>query len=106
MYSTADPKSDENSDETLNLVIITELVKLLECQEDTIGKLVLVVVLQVPNDKDDEFRFVFRFKLKEINFEAVQTCIVEEFLFGDFKARNPAQTKLAWPPIRTQIGWE
>ena len=104
MYSTADPKSDENSDETLNLVIVTELVKLLECREDTIGKLVLVVVLQVPNDKDDEFRpknAVFRFKLKEINFEAVQTCIVEEFLFGDFKARNPAQTKLAWPPIRT-----
>lgn len=55
-------------------------------------------------DKNDEFRpknAVFRFKLKEINFEAVQTCIVEEFLFGDFKARNPAQTKLAWPPIRT-----
>ena len=100
MYSTADPKSDENSDETLNLVIVTELVKLLECREDTIGKLVLVVVLQVPNDKNDEFRpknAVFRFKLKEINFEAVQTCIVEEFLFGDFKARNPAQTKLAWP---------
>ena len=51
-------------------------------------------------DKNDEFRpknAVFRFKLKEINFEAVQTCIVEEFLFGDFKARNPAQTKLAWP---------
>ena len=69
MYSTADPKSDENSDETLNLVIVTELVKLLECREDTIGKLVLVVVLQVPNDKDDEFRpinAVFRFKLKEI----------------------------------------
>ena len=100
MYSTADPKSDENSDETLNLVIVTELVKLLECREDTIGKLVLVVVLQVPNDKNDELRpknAVFRFKLKEINFEAVQTCIVEEFLFGDFKARNPAQTKLAWP---------
>ena len=56
MYSTADPKSDENSDETLNLVIVTELVKLLECREDTIGKLVLVVVLQVPNDKNDEFR--------------------------------------------------
>ena len=55
-------------------------------------------------DKNDEFRpknAVFRFKLKEINFEAVQTCIVEEFLFGDFKTRNPAQTKLAWPPIRT-----
>ena len=48
VYSTADPKSDENSDETLNLVIITELVKLLECREDTIGKLILVVVLQVP----------------------------------------------------------
>ena len=48
MYSTADPKSDENSDETLNLVIITELVKLLECREDTIGKLNLVDVLQVP----------------------------------------------------------
>ena len=51
-------------------------------------------------DKNDEFRpknAVFRFKLKEINFEAVQTCIVEEFLFGDFKTRNPAQTKLAWP---------
>ena len=104
MYSTADPKSDENSDETLNLVIVTELVKLLECREDTIGKLVLVVVLQVPNDKNDEFRpknAVFRFKLKEINFEAVQTCIVEEFLFGDFKTRNSAQNKLAWPPIRT-----
>ena len=56
VYGTADPKSDENSDETLNLVIITELVKLLECREDTIGKLVLVVVLQVPNDKNDEFR--------------------------------------------------
>ena len=48
MYSTADPKSDENSDETLNLVIITESVKLLECREDTIGKRILVVVLQVP----------------------------------------------------------
>ena len=48
VYGTADPKSDENSDETLNLVIITESVKLLECREDTIGKLVLVVVLQVP----------------------------------------------------------
>ena len=51
-------------------------------------------------DKNDEFRpknAVFRFKLKEINFEAVQTCIVEEFLFGDFKPHNPAQTKLAWP---------
>ena len=34
MYGTADPKSDENSDETLNLVLITESVKLLECQKD------------------------------------------------------------------------
>ena len=68
MYSTADPKSDENSNETLNLVIITESVKLLECHGDTIGKLILVVVLQVPNDKNDEFcpkKCCFRFKLKE-----------------------------------------
>ena len=58
-------------------------------------------------DKNDEFRpknAVFRFKLKEINFEAVQTCIVEEFLFGDFKPHNPAQTKLAWPQYE-QRSW-
>ena len=88
MYSTADPKSDENSDETLNLVLITELVKLLECREDTIGKLILVVVLQVPLIKMMNFfpkNAVFRFKLKEINFEAVQTCIVEEFLLETSK---------------------
>ena len=68
-HSTADPRSDENSDKILNLVLITESVKLLECQKDNDWEANFVwLCYRYTNDKDDEYcsnKCCFRFKLKE-----------------------------------------
>ena len=62
-------------------------------------------------DKNDEFRpknAVFRFKLKEINFEAVQTCIVEEFLFWRLQSSQPCSNQISLAPntnIKSEADW-